>query len=90
MEIRLIFQSEPLEEQMASTLEQPDVDQDNGIVSEDAKRIANQHRTERERQIQELNLQRENILSQKTSHPARREALKAALSQIEASLAKLS
>ena len=68
---------------MANTLKQPEVDPDEGFVSEDARRIAEQHRTERERQKQALNLQRENILSQRTSHPARRAALEAALTQIE-------
>jgi hypothetical protein len=33
-----------------------------------------------------LNLQRENILSQRTSNPARRAALSAALSEIEAQI----
>jgi hypothetical protein len=55
-------------------------------VSEDARRVADKHRTERERQKQALNLQRENILSQKTSNPARRTALEAALAQIEAQI----
>ena len=68
---------------MANTLQQPEVDPGNGFVSEDARRVAEQHRTERERQKQALNLQRENILSQKTVHPARRTALEAALLQIE-------
>ncbi|MGD0522540.1 MAG: hypothetical protein ABSA48_14890 [Terracidiphilus sp.] len=68
---------------MAKTLQQPEVDSGDEFVSEDARRVAEQHRTERERQKQALNLQRENILSQKTSHPARRAALKAALTQIE-------
>ena len=68
---------------MAKTLQQLEVDSDDGFVSEEARRIAEQHRTERERQKQALNLQRENILSQKTSHPARRAALEAALTQIE-------
>ncbi|MGD0733277.1 MAG: hypothetical protein ABR956_18575 [Terracidiphilus sp.] len=68
---------------MAKTLEQPEVDLANGFVSEDARRLAEQHRTERERQRQALNLQRENILSQRTSNPARRQALEAALTQIE-------
>jgi hypothetical protein len=68
---------------MAKTLQQPEVDSGDEFVSEDARRIAEQHRTERERQKQALNLQRENILSQKTSHPARRAALEAALTQIE-------
>ena len=41
------------------------------------------------RQLQALNLQKENILSQRTSSPARRQALEAALAQIEAEIAKL-
>ena len=69
---------------MAITLQQPEVDP--GFVSEDARRIADKHRTERERQKQALNLQRENILSQKTSNPARRTALEAALAQVESQI----
>jgi hypothetical protein len=68
---------------MAKTQKKPEADPGEGFVSEDARRIAEQHRTERERQKQALNLQRENILSQRTSHPARRAALAAALTQIE-------
>ena len=71
---------------MANTLERPEVDLGSGFESEDARRVAEQHRTVRERQKQALNLQRENILSQKTSHPARREALENALAQIEAQI----
>ena len=74
---------------MANTLQQPEVEPGNGFVSEEAKRIAEQHRTERARKRQELDLQRENILSQRTSHPARRTALEAALNQIEAEFAAL-
>ena len=44
---------------------------------------------DRERQKQALNLQRENILSQRTSNPARRAALEAALAQIEAQIEAL-
>lgn len=72
---------------MANTLQQPEVDP--GFVSEDAKRLADKHRTELERQKQALNLQRENILAQRTSHPARRTALVAALNQIESQIASL-
>jgi hypothetical protein len=75
-----------VEEQMASTLQQPEVDPGNGFVSEDARRIADKHRTEREREKQALNLKRENILSQRTSNPDRRTALEAALKQIEAQI----
>lgn len=55
-----------------------------------AKREAEHQRAHRLRQVQALNLQRENILSQRTSNPARRAALEAALQQIEAQIAELS
>lgn len=54
--------------------------------SEGERRLAAQHRADRERKIQALNLQRENILSQRTSNPARRSALEAALAHIEAQI----
>ena len=68
---------------MSSALQQPAVAPGNGRVSEEARRQADMRRTERARQRQALNLQRENILSQRTNHPARRAALVAALEQIE-------
>ena len=46
-------------------------------------------RAQRERQKQELELQRERILSERTSNPLRRAALAAALTDIEARLALL-
>lgn len=60
-----------------------------GFVSEEARRAAEMERAERARRRQALNLQRENILSQRTSHPARRAALAAALEQIEAQISAL-
>ena len=66
---------------MASALLQREVAED--FVSEDAKRMIEQARTKQAREKQALNLQRENILSQRTSNPARRAALEAALAQIE-------
>ena len=74
---------------MANALQQPEVDPGNEYVSEEARRLAEQVRTERERHKQALNLQRENILSQKTSNPSRRTALEAALVQIEAEIEAL-
>ena len=71
---------------MANALQQPEVERGNEFMSDDARRIAELNRTVRERQKQSLNLQRENILSQKTSHPARRAALESALAQIEAQI----
>jgi hypothetical protein len=57
-----------------------------GLMSEEERRAADQKRAARERQRQALNLQRENILSQKTSNPGRRAALEAALAHVEAQL----
>ena len=57
--------------------------------SEEAKRAAQHERAQRERRKQALELQKENILSQRTSNPARRKALEAALSQIESEIAEL-
>jgi hypothetical protein len=70
-------------------MQQPEVDSGDDFVSEDVKRLAEQVRTNRARQKQMLDLQRENILSQRTSNPARRTALEAALNQIEGQIARL-
>jgi hypothetical protein len=75
---------------MANTLELPEVDAEGGFVSEDARRVAEQHRTVRERQKQALHLQRESILSQRCSNPLRRAALESALAQIEAQIQAMS
>lgn len=61
----------------------------NVFINQGAKRAAELDRTDRARQKQTLQLQRENILSQRTSNPARRAALEAALKQIEAQIAEL-
>jgi len=53
---------------------------------EEDRRMAAQRCAEQQRQKQALKLQRENILSQRTSNPARRSALEAALAHIEAQL----
>ena len=77
------WESKSVEEQMATAVEQSAAASGNGVVD---KRMAAQHRASRERQMQALKLQRENILSQRTSNPARRSALESALAQIEAQL----
>jgi hypothetical protein len=70
---------------MANATEQP-----NGAAqSVEARRLAAQKTAEQQRQKQTLNLQREHILSQRTSHPARRAALEAALAQIESQISAL-
>jgi hypothetical protein len=60
-----------------------------GEVIDTAKRN-DVKRATRERQKQELDLQRERVLSERTSSPVRRAALEAALADIEARLALLS
>jgi hypothetical protein len=47
-------------------------------------------RAKQARQKQELDLQRERVLSERTSSPVRRAALEAALADIESRLARLS
>ena len=74
---------------MANASQQPEVKSGNGYVSEEERRLTEQKRAEKTRQMQSLNLQRENILSQRTSSPARRAALEAALSHVEAQIAAL-
>jgi hypothetical protein len=71
-------------------MQQPEVGFDDGHVSEDTRRLNDRARTVRERQIQSLHLQREIILHQTVSQPARRAALEAALAQIDGQIAKLS
>ena len=60
------------------------------MTNEDRRRLAVLDQAATERQRQSLNLQRENILSQRTSSPARREALAAALEHVEAQIAAIS
>jgi hypothetical protein len=78
------------EQQMANAVQNPEVNPGTGIVNEEARRLAEQKRAASLRQMQALELQRENILSQRTSNPSRREALAAALSDVEARIKALS
>ena len=59
------------------------------MVNEEQRLAAELIRANKERQRQALHLQRENILSQRTSNPNRRSALEAALSQIESQIETL-
>ncbi len=70
---------------MASAVQDPVA----GPASDSDRRQAALHRADKERQKQALQLQRENILSQRTSNPARRSALEAALAQIESQIEAL-
>jgi hypothetical protein len=83
------WESKSVEEQMASSQQYVPVHVGVEFSNELARREAEQHRAQRLRQKQALVLQKENILSQRTSNPARRNALEAALEQIEAQIAEL-
>jgi len=71
---------------MANAVENPVANSSNQMTKEDARRAAVQQHAAQERQRQGLTLQRENILSQKTSNAGRRAALEAALAQIDAQI----
>ncbi len=58
-------------------------------ASQDAKKQDGIAQAKRVRQMQELDLQRERILSERTSSPVRRAALEAALADIESRIARL-
>jgi hypothetical protein len=83
------WESKYVEEQMATVLQQQAAAHGDGFVSEDARRLNDLARTVKERQKQSLHLQRESILHQTVSQPARRAALEAALAQIDGQIAKL-
>ncbi|MDE3201837.1 MAG: hypothetical protein KGN79_13060 [Acidobacteriota bacterium] len=74
---------------MASALESPRLETEGSKTTEEEKRRVQQERAARERQKQSLNLQKEQILSQRTSSPLRRQALEAALNHIELQLEAL-
>ena len=83
------WESKSVEEQMAEVSQQPEEKTDKTYVSEEQRRLVEKNRAEKARKVQSLELQRENILSQRTSNADRRSALASALAQIEAQLAEL-
>jgi hypothetical protein len=83
------WESKSVEEQMASSQQYAPVHVGIEFSNAVARREAQQQHAHRLRQKQALVLQKENILSQRTSNPARRNALEAALEQIEAQIAEL-
>jgi hypothetical protein len=83
------WESKSVEEQMASSQQYAPEPLGVTFTNEEARREAEHQRAQRLRQQQALNLQKENILSQRTSNPVRRSALEAALRQIEAQIAEL-
>lgn len=83
------WESKSVEEQIASSTEAKPVRPGEPSMTQEERRLAVENRAATERRKQSLNLQRENILSQRTSNPARRAALESALSEIESQLAAL-
>jgi hypothetical protein len=76
---------------MARGWEKEDVDAPEPAPAAKPATPAEQQRSEREkkRRMQELELQRERVLSERTSSPHRRSALEAALLEIERELGEL-
>jgi hypothetical protein len=83
------WESKSVEDQMASNEPAAPAPAGAVYVNEEARRQAEFARTDRARKKQTLEMQRENILSQRTSNPGRRTALESALKQIEAQIAEL-
>ena len=75
---------------MANATEQPEGGSPEDYINRaEARRLATQEQAQRTRQIHTLNLQREHILSQRTSNAGRRAALEAALAHIESQISAL-
>ena len=74
---------------MANATENKPAHAGEGQMSEAERRLAAEKSAATERRRQSLNLQRENILSQRTSSPQRRAALASALAEIESQIKAL-
>ena len=76
------WESKSVEEQVAQ--------QDNSMNRPDSHRLASATEADKQRRRQGLELQREQILNERTSNPHRRAALQAALADIEGQLGRIS
>lgn len=74
------WESKSVEEQQAA----------GSLGTDEARKQQGIEQANRKRQMQELDLQRERILSERTSSPVRRAALEAALADVESRIARLS
>ena len=83
------WESKSVEDQVAEAAERKPARAGEALMTEAERRLAADKRAVTERRRQALNLQRENVLSQRTSNPARRAALEAALTEIEAQIEAL-
>jgi hypothetical protein len=84
------WESKSVEEQMATSQQQPVKQSSNFSGSASDLRKQQVDKAHHARQLQELNLKKEFILTQRTSNPGRRAALEAALATIEAEIEALS
>ncbi len=75
-------------EEQQGTAPAPTIDQASGQIAE-GQRISRANAAERQRRLQGLQMQRERILSERTSSPHRRSALENALASIERELEQL-
>jgi len=78
------WESKSVEEQIANANQSKPARGREASMSEAERRLAAEKRAATERRRQSLSLQRENILSQRTSNADRRAALASALAEIEA------
>jgi hypothetical protein len=78
------WESKSVEQQQAQQLSDP-----NNVAPKDSPVDAQLQEAERKRKVQALQLQRERVLSERTSSPHRRTALTNALADIEEKLAEL-
>jgi hypothetical protein len=83
------WESKSVEDQMTTASDQAGAKAPGSVGSEEQRRASALEHAQRTRQKQSLDLQRERILSQRTSNPGRRAALEAALKDIEAQIATL-
>ncbi|HWE85083.1 MAG TPA: hypothetical protein VG267_09070 [Terracidiphilus sp.] len=83
------WESKSVEEQIAGLEQSGRQAGRDMFANQVARRAAEQERVTRARRKQALEMQRENILSQRTSNAGRRAALEAALKGIEAEIAEL-
>lgn len=83
------WESKSIEEQIANAFQSPAAHPSETMTKQEERRAADHERAARERKRQTLNLERENVLSQRTSNPGRRAALEAALAQIDRQIQSL-
>lgn len=83
------WESKSVEDQQSGSFAGSARPSSDNMTNQEQKRASDHERAARERKRQALHLQRENVLSQRTSNPARRAALEAALADIDKQIQSL-